>query len=592
MEARQMASIFFKNTLNAKSRKLQSEAHARWKLLDPAVRSSAKETLLKALLSSESGIPKSAAIVVAEVACVELPFLEWPTFVTTMTSIMSDASAPESAKLAVLQCLGDTCERVAQVQALLDEVPDLSEQTVNAMLTTIVQGVQPSNSAALRLAALEALYKSLPFCHRNMDIPAERDFIMKNAIFVSAASADARARQLAFRCLDTIADLYYEKLPDYMTRIYELTVKAMKDDTYDIKMAVIEFWCTLAAIEEAMLLDDDQDGQICQKYVESAFTLLVPMLLETLTTQADEIDDDEHDLRAAGGCCLVGFALAVGNPIFPAVMPFVQQYINNPDWRLRDAAIVAFSCILDGPTTTTIGHFVQESIPVLLTAFTDPNEIVRDDAVHCISNIGRLHLVAVHENTVHGIIHGLLGILNESAKVASRACDAIFNIAKSLKSPDGNVPPTNLLSAPMLPLMQAVLNAMDRPNVGQSNLHTSALLAASELVTASALDVQPILKDLLPVVLDRIESALKMHTTSSEGKGQVLGLLVDLVTALVQRLKPTDVLSMADRVMSVVVLVLQVPNSSCHEEVFLSIGAIATALETEFTVRPSIASCL
>jgi hypothetical protein len=133
---------------------------------------------------------------------------------------------------------------------------------------------------------------------------------------------------------------------------------------------------------------------------------------------------------------------------------------------------------------------------------------------------------------------------------------------------------------------------MDRPDVGQSNLRTSAVLAASELVTASALDVQPILKDLLPLVLDRIESALKMNTPSSEGKGQVLGLLVDLVTALVQRLKPTDVFPMADRVMSVVVLVLQVPNSSCDEEVFFSIGAIATALETDFTVRASIACFL
>jgi importin subunit beta-1 len=592
-EARQMASIFLKNTLNAKSHAPQRDAHERWKRLDPAVRNSVKETLLKALLSAEVGIPKAAAIVAAEVACVELPFLEWPTFVTTVTSIVSDANSSESAKLAALQCLGDTCERVDQVQVLLGNVPDLNETTVNAMLTTIVSGVQPSNSEALRLAALEALFKSLQFCHGNMEVPAERDFIVKNAILGAATSPDPRARQLAFSCLDAVAELYYEKLPDYMTQIFELTVTAIRTDVEEVKMAAIEFWSSVAANEEAMLLDDedkDNGGPVCQKYVEAAMPMLVPILLETLSTQADEIDDDEFDLRAAGASCLEAFSITVTDPMVPIVIPFVQQNITNTDWRLRDAAIVAFSCLLDGPSTTALGPFVSQSIPVLLAAFGDANEIVRDDATHCVSNISKLHLTAVQGDQVHGIIQGLLGKLQESPKLANRACTAMFNICKSLKSPDGNMPASNLLSAPMLPLMQALLGAMDRPDAGQNNLRVAAMSAASELVTASALDVQPILKDLLPVIIERIESALKMDAVSSEDResqGQVLGLLVGLITSLFQRLQRSDVVAVVDRVMSVIVLVLQVPNSTCHEEAFFSIGAIATSLEEEFTVRAS-----
>jgi hypothetical protein len=67
----------------------------------------------------------------------------------------------------------------------------------------------------------------------------------------------------------------------------------------------------------------------------------------------------------------------------------------------------------------------------------------------------------------------------------------------------------------------------------------------------------------------------------------VLGLLVGLITSLFQRLQRSDVVAVVDRVMSVIVLVLQVPNSTCHEEAFFSIGAIATSLEEDFTVRAS-----
>lgn len=619
IDARQMASLYLKNTLNAKSVALQHELHARWKGLDPSIRATIKESLLTALRSTaDPGVPRFAAIAASEVACVELPYQEWPQFVPAMTAAVTDATALESVKLAALECLGLTCERIDEVQTMMldhtmaanassssnnnnnndtnnndTSVPELTEQTVNAMLTTIVQGVQPSNSDDLRLAALSALNKSLQFCHRNMEVPAERDFILKNAIFGATQSADARVRKLAFQCLDLIAELYYEKLAEYMKQIFELTVTAIKTDAdEDVKMAAIEFWCTVAVTEEAALAEAEDDpaaAASCNKYVEAAMTMLVPLLLDTLSTQTDEFDEDNFDLRAVGAICLESFSQTVGNPMVPAVIPFVQAHIASDNWRMRDAAIVAFSCLLDGPSTTVLGPYVQQSIPVLLAAFADPKEVVRDDATHCVANICKLHMTAVQpEQEVYNIIQSLILKLQESPRLAGRACSAIFNISMSLKTTDGEMPSTNLLSAPMLLLMQALLGSMDRVDAVEGNLRVAAMSAASELITASALDVQPILRDLLPAIAGRIEGALKMEAMSNddrETKAQMLGLLSGLVTALFQRLEKHDVIPHADRVMAVILLVLQVPNANCHEEAFLSIGAIATSLEDEFVVR-------
>lgn len=590
VEARQMASLYLKNTLNAKSVANQHELHERWKLLDPAVRSTVKETLLRALRSPDAGVPRFAAIAASEVACVELPFQEWPNFVGAMTEVMSDnASQSESVKLAALECLGLTCERIEEVQNMLGTVPDLAEQTVNQMLTTIVHGVQPGHSDDLRYAALQALSKSLQFVHRNMEVPAERDFILRHAICGATQSSDARVRKLAFQCLDLVAELYYDKLQDYMTHIFELTVTAIKSDADDeVKMAAIEFWCTVAVTEEIALAEED-DGRKCNKYVESAMPMLVPLLLGTLSTQTDEFDEDVFDLRAVGAICLESFSQTVGSAIVPVVIPFVQQHIISSDnWRMRDAAIVAFSCVLDGPSTAVIGQYVHQSIPVLMGALQDPNEVVRDDATHCIANICKLHMSAIQPEQVHTIIQNLMVKLQDSPRLAGRACAAIFNISMALKNPEGTPPASNLLSAPMLPLMQALLSSMDRPDGGEGNLRVAAMSAAAELITASALDVQPILRDLLPAITGRIEGALKMDVMSNEdreSKEQMLGLLSGLVTALFQRLEKHDVLPYADRVVEIVLQVLQVPNANCHEEAFLSLGAIATALEEDFTVR-------
>jgi importin subunit beta-1 len=413
-------------------------------------------------------------------------------------------------------------------------------------------------------------------------VPTERNFIV-NALLGAAASPDSHSRQVAFRCLGAVAGLYYEKLPNEMTQILELTVAAIQTDVEKVKIAAIEFWSSVAATEHDLLLDDkDNGGPVCRMYVDAAMPMLVPILLEMLSTQASEIDDGKFDLCAAGAACLEAFSAAVGEPMVPIVIPFVQKNITDTDWRLRDAAMVAFSCLLHCPSTAALGPFVSQNVPVLLAAFGDTNEILRDDATHCVSKIGKFHLTAVQEDQMRGIIQGLLGKLQESPALAYRACTAIFNISKSLQSSDGNIPASNVLSAPMLPLVQALLGATDRPAAWQHNLRVAAMTAASGLVLASALDVLPILKDLLPVVVERFESALKMDSVF-ESHGQMLGLLMGLVNSLFQRLQRADLVAVVDRVMSVIVLAL--PNSTCHKEAFLLIGAIAELLEEEFTVR-------
>jgi importin subunit beta-1 len=49
----------------------------------------------------------------------------------------------------------------------------------------------------------------------------------------------------------------------------------------------------------------------------------------------------------AAGTCLSLLAQAVGNDIVPPIVPFVEQNIQNSDWRFREAAIMSFGKFIE-----------------------------------------------------------------------------------------------------------------------------------------------------------------------------------------------------------------------------------------------------
>ena len=259
VQARQMACIFLKNTLYGKTMQTQTELHARWKSLAPEIRNVVKEGLLAAMRSEDPTVSHSCAMATAEVACVELPYREWPAFLPTLTENVTNPNAPMPVQEAALQCLGFTCERIAEVEEKLDgQVPELPSESVDSMLTTVVNGVQPGKPDKLRFIALQALKNSLIFVRKNMDVAGERDFIMKNAIMEATRAEQAAVRALAYSCLDQVAELYYEHLQDYMKDIYELTLRTIKEDPEEeVKRNAIEFWSTLAMVEQSLMEEED-----------------------------------------------------------------------------------------------------------------------------------------------------------------------------------------------------------------------------------------------------------------------------------------------------------------------------------------------
>jgi len=599
---RHIAGICLKNTLNAKDNSKQMAKHQRWKALDPGTRSGIKEQVLNMLKAPEKPYAHTAAQAAAEIAAIELPYDgEWPAFLPSLIEGCTNPQSPELLKIVSIECLGFTAERLAEITDFTD-VPELGEATVNSMLTAIVNGTQPGNSDQIRLAASVGLRNALIFANKNFEKKVERDAIM-SAICEATRCTDDNVRMAAYDCLAQIAFLYYSYLQDYMTTLFEMTVAAIRTDDEMVAKSAVEFWNTICDVEQERLDEAaefaDQGlpvppDRACVRYVEAALPQLVPLLLETLTKQDPDNDEDNYNLHMAGSVCLSLMSQTVEDPIVAGVMPFVTQNIQNPDWRFRDAAIMAFQCILDGPTTESIGTPVSQSIAPLLQALADENTMVKDTAAHCISQICKLHVHSIPNDMFPQLLTALTEKVQEPyPKVASQACSAIHNLAQAFQEEAlMQEQQANALSPYIGNLVAKLWERAEKQDAQFANLRVASMEAIAILVQVSALDQKPMLMQFFPAVIGRMELTLREQQAQGTGgsaeqkesREQLQGLLCALFQVLYQKLDKVEVAQYTDQVMTMLLQILTVPDATCHEEVFSAISAIADLLEEDFVV--------
>ena len=282
-----------------------------------------------ALSQQEAG--GAAAQVIAKVAAIELKRNEWPDLVNSLLSYMQGAGASSVLKQSTLDALGYICEEMA---AIKEEV--LDQESVNNILTAVVHGMrQEETDNAIRLAATAALCNALEFAEKNFEKQDERDYIMK-MVCEGCLCPDVEVRAKSFECLVAIAADYYEKLPSYITAIYQLCEKAIKEDEENVALQAVEFWNTVAEFEADLQAEaadevDSQSGAVNHRFSKAALQSLVPILLANLVKQEEgtEGDDSVWDIAVASGACITLLAACTEDDIIPCIMPFVQVRFSS-----------------------------------------------------------------------------------------------------------------------------------------------------------------------------------------------------------------------------------------------------------------------
>ncbi|OBS77424.1 hypothetical protein A6R68_16137 [Neotoma lepida] len=474
--ARVAAGLQIKNSLTSKDPDIKAQYQQRWLAIDANARREVKNYVLQTL-GTETYRPSSASQCVAGIACAEIPVNQWPELIPQLVANVTNPNSTEHMKESTLEAIGYICQ---------DIDPEQLQDKSNEILTAIIQGMrkeEPSNN--VKLAATNALLNSLEFTKANFDKESERHFIMQ-VVCEATQCPDTRVRVAALQNLVKIMSLYYQYMETYMgPALFAITIEAMKSDIDEVALQGIEFWSNVCdeemdlAIEASEAAEQGRPPEHTSKfYAKGALQYLVPILTQTLTKQDENDDDDDWNPCKAAGVCLMLLSTCCEDDIVPHVLPFIKEHIKNPDWRYRDAAVMAFGSILEGPEPNQLK-------PLVIQAFSS---------------------------------------LAEAAYEAADVAD------------DQEEPATYCLSSSFELIVQKLLETTDRPDGHQNNLRSSAYESLMEIVKNSAKDCYPAVQKTTLVIMERLQQVLQMENVLRKVQHQDALQISDVVMASLLRM--------------------------------------------------------
>ncbi|KAJ2617046.1 karyopherin Kap95 [Coemansia sp. RSA 1804] len=579
---RSAAGLALKNTLTARDESRQIQYSQRWLQVDEAVREQVKQSVLATLASQSRFATTPAAQTIAAITAIELPQGQWPDIISTLLQNVSAASA--SLRVASLQTIGFICESID---------PEILTSQGNTILTAVIQGANSEEpSQDVRFAAITALYNSLEFVRANFENDGERNVIMQT-VCEATQSPSTSVQVAAFECLVRIMQLYYDKMGFYMEKaLYGLTVIGMKHEEEKIALQAIEFWSTVCDEEIELQIEEDDAREFGReferhnfRFAKTALPQVLPTLLFLLTKQDEDADEDEWNVSMAAATCLSLLAQTIGNDIVAPVIPFVEQNIRNPDWHYREAAVMSFGSILEGPESSVLNPLVSQALPVLIEMVKDNEIQVKDSAAWTIGRVCDLLVECIQMDVhLHNLVSALVSGLEDNPRIVANCCWAIMNLTEQIGGTDAE---TYALS----PYFEGIITTLMRiteTNVNENNSRTSAYETMATLASSGPKDTYPVIAKLGVAILDRLDSTIaNANQTVNADDRLVLGeLQSNLLNVLsnVARTLGRQISEISDRIMTSVLRLLESSSkqSVVAEDAFLLVGALITALEGDF----------
>lgn len=199
-------------------------------------------------------------------------------------------------------------------------------------------------------------------------------------------------------------------------------------------------------------------------FCKVALPEIMPVLLSLLTRQDEDADEDEWNVSMAAGTCLTLLSQAVGDAIVPEAIPFIESNIKSQDWHQREAAVMTFGSILDGPDPNVTTPLVGQALPILIEMIRDDNVLVKDTTAWTLGRICDLLIVAIKLDVhLHPLISGLVNGLEDRPRIVANCCWALMNLSDQLGS---YMEEENSQTSPLSPYYEGIVQALLRVTEG------------------------------------------------------------------------------------------------------------------------------
>lgn len=591
---RKAAAIQLKNYLTSKDETVKVQYQQRWLTFDGNNKLGIKTNILRTL-GTESSHPSNAAQCVAAISQIELPLNQWPDLIQILVTNCTTPNAPDPLKEACIEALGYIVE---------DIEPTVLVHQSNLILTAIINTMRKEEpNERVRIAGAQALFNALEFCKDQFDRPEERNYIMR-VICESTQTNISKLSVASLQCLSKIMSLYYKHMENYMSQaLFAITLSALESKEDEVALQGIEFWSTTCEEETDLAIEAQEAAElgeppdiVSKHYMLGALQYVVPQLLKCLTVQEEYDDEDDWNPNKAAGVCLMLIAQCCMDNVVPHVIPFAE-HIAHQDWRFRDAAVMSFGCIVDGPDPKVLNQHTWNLIPHLINMLkTDNSLAVRDTCAWTLGRIcERLPQTILQHPSVNDLVAALLMSLENDPRVATNACWAFSSLAESAYEAAENLagdneeePQTYILSSFYPTIIQKLLLTTARPDASQNNLRSAAYEAIMELLKSSPRDCYAIVQETTVTIIARLEELLHHKQANNEKTGgnfnDLQSLLCATLQCVIKKMQQGDAIQISDTVMSAFLMMMSSneQSSEVQEDALMAVGTVMEVTDKHF----------
>lgn len=584
------AGVAFKNTLTAKEPRKRQQLHDRWINLDSSLKQAIRHLALQTLSARDPLVHTTIAQVVASIASVDLPHNSWPDLLPILLQNITSLSSTPELKRTTLDTLGFICE---------DLDPSVLESKSNEILTAVVQGARKEEpSSQVRSSAIRALYNSLRFIRNNFSRDLERNYIMQIVCEATQANEDS-VSIAAFECLVSVVMLYYDYMMPYMNQgLFQMTISSMRNTNESIALQAIEFWSSVCdeEIDRQILQEESSDPITIFHFARAALPHVLPTLLSLLSlNRSQDADEDEWTVSKSAATCLSLFSNCVQDDILndKTLFSFLEQNLVHSDWTKREAALMAFASILDGPSPALLEPYAKQALPLCIKMMTDAIPAVRDTASWTLGRICDLLSHVIDTALLPDMIIAILNGLKDEPRIASHCANVLIYLATNFGAVQGSeAPEVGILSPFFQRCVTQLVFAAQRGDSDESNLASVSYQAISALITYAAKDVYEMIYQLTGSLLVSLEEtiALQGQKVGFDGALKITDTQSYLCTVLHSIIKKiqANVRPLLGRMMGVFFQILSsgayVKAVSLFEDVLLTIGSIIEEVGLDFGV--------
>ena len=521
-QSRQQAGLLLKNFMVSRNVVQREEIANRWKNVSADVRESVKQVTMQTMSSPTKKAREVSSLIAAVIFRVEVPHNQWPDLIPNLCKGATPQTANSHQRESCILCLKYICEEVSY-KHLTQSAIDIAKCLVNGC---------EENDMNVKRESITALCAAFEIMGPVMELEPLRAYLMK-VVLGSAQNAQLplEIREEAMSCLVKAVSLYYPNLKNEMNDVYTVTEMILAGGEETLKCTALELWSAMCEVEQDILDDPSPTKAECMHYVKGAAKMLIPHIWMGLLSQDEDAEENDWNFCFASGHALQTISTIICDDVVALVFPYVEKHLHSQEWKYRDAAVMAFGSVLDGPSFDT----VQNVLPQVLATLFDMVDQNQTQPLHplfletIVWTLGRFaefkyQLILNDEQLTRRFLTGMMiGATQYPPRIAEKACFAIHGLAENAPTGDDEELQANQLTAYFHDLLNALIAAVDREDGRGTQLPLSALETINSLLSTSALESRQHLVSLFPMLTGRLEHSIAIYrdAVTSDAKEQV-----------------------------------------------------------------------